>query len=159
MELWLSPKECAGLSGLPKTPAGVIYVAKKQGWNNRARAGIKGGKAIEYNIESLPIEARAELLLKQGVIETSQGIVELARPTVNSLDYERQALWQRWDSASDVQRQLAGKWHPVVMLADELINSGVTAKTAFQTAARQFQVSAASLRDKYYQVQKYAKSD
>lgn len=32
-------------------------------------------------------------------------------------------------------------------------------KTAFQTAARQFQVSAASLRDKYYQVQKYAKSD
>ncbi|EKQ1728183.1 phage baseplate assembly protein V [Salmonella enterica] len=45
------------------------------------------------------------------------------------------------------------------MLADELINSGITAKTAFQTAARQFQVSAASLRDKYYQVQKYAKSD
>ncbi|EKC2241132.1 tail fiber protein, partial [Salmonella enterica] len=42
------------------------------------------------------------------------------------------------------------------MLADELINSGVTAKTAFQTAARQFQVSAASLRDKYYQVQKDA---
>jgi hypothetical protein len=30
MELWVSPKECANLPGLPKTSAGVIYVAKSK---------------------------------------------------------------------------------------------------------------------------------
>jgi hypothetical protein len=44
---------------------------KKQGWQNRTRAGVKGGKAIEYNANSLPVEAKAALLLRQGEIETS----------------------------------------------------------------------------------------
>lgn len=80
MELWVSPKECANLPGLPKTSAGVIYVAKKQGWQNRTRAGVKGGKAIEYNANSLPVEAKAALLLRQGEIETSQGILKSPAP-------------------------------------------------------------------------------
>ncbi|MBF8184126.1 transposase, partial [Salmonella enterica] len=92
MELWVSPKECANLPGLPKTSAGVIYVAKKQGWQNRTRAGVKGGKAIEYNANSLPVEAKAALLLRQGEIETSQGYFEIARPTLEAHDYDREAL-------------------------------------------------------------------
>jgi hypothetical protein len=53
---------------------------KKQGWQNRTRAGVKGGKAIEYNANSLPVEAKAALLLRQGEIETSLGYFEIARP-------------------------------------------------------------------------------
>ncbi|EBC0167483.1 transposase, partial [Salmonella enterica] len=138
---WVTVQECLGLSCFPSGPANVrrklesLVCGRNEFFRKR-----QGSKAVEYRLDALPVEARAELLLKQGVIETSQGIIEIARPQEGLLDYERQTLWQRWDSASDTQRQLAGKWHPVVMLADELINSGVTAKTAFQTAARQFQV-------------------
>ncbi|MWE51317.1 transposase, partial [Escherichia coli] len=159
MELWVSPKECANLPGLPKTSAGVIYVAKKQGWQNRTRAGVKGGKAIEYNANSLPVEAKAALLLRQGEIETSQGRFEIARPTLEAHDYDREALWSKWDNASDSQRRLAEKWLPAVQAADEMLNQGISTKTAFATVAGHYQVSASTLRDKYYQVQKFAKPD
>ncbi|EJF7889489.1 transposase domain-containing protein [Escherichia coli] len=159
MELWVSPKECANLPGLPKTSAGVIYVAKKQGWQNRTRAGVKGGKAIEYNANSLPVEAKAALLLRQGEIETSQGYFEIARPTLEAHDYDREALWSKWDNASDSQRRLAEKWLPAVQAADEMLNQGISTKTAFATVAGHYQVSASTLRDKYYQVQKFAKPD
>lgn len=128
MELWVSPKECANLPGLPKTSAGVIYVAKKQGWQNRTRAGVKGGKAIEYNANSLPVEAKAALLLRQGEIETSLGYFEIARPTLEAHDYDREALWSKWDNASDSQRRLAEKWLPAVQAADEMLNQGFQRK-------------------------------
>lgn len=157
---WVTAQECVGVSCFPGHDVNIRRHLEKLVANQpELRRKRAGSKALEFHISALPVAARAELLLKSGQVETSQGIIEIVRPQTESLDYGRQELWQRWDSASDAQRQLAGKWHPVVMLADELINSGVTAKTAFQTAARQFQVSAASLRDKYYQVQKYAKSD
>ena len=157
---WVTVQECVGLSGFPVSPANIRRKLENLvcGRNELFRKR-QGSKAVEYRLDALPVEARAELLLKQGAVETSQGIVELARPASAALDSERRALWQRWDAASDSQRQLAERWHPVVMLADELIASGITAKTAFQTAASRYDVSAASLRDKYYRVQKYAKQD
>ncbi|ENG9756115.1 Mu transposase C-terminal domain-containing protein [Salmonella enterica] len=158
MKEWFSAKELEGVSGLPTSSSAISRKARREGWKCQQIKGIKG-VAYEFHLSSFPVEVRTALFLQIGSVETSHGVIEIARPQAESLDYGRQELWQRWDSASDTQRQLAEKWHPVVMLADELINSGVTAKTAFQTAARQFQVSAASLRDKYYQVQKYAKSD
>ncbi|HHT8363878.1 TPA: transposase domain-containing protein [Salmonella enterica] len=158
MKEWFSAKELEGVTGLPTSSSAISRKARREGWKCQQIKGIKG-VAYEFHLSSFPVEVRTALFLRVGSVETSHGVIEIARPQTESLDYGRQELWQRWDSASDAQRQLAGKWHPVVMLADELINSGITAKTAFQTAARQFQVSAASLRDKYYQVQKYAKSD
>ncbi|EDJ8987561.1 transposase, partial [Salmonella enterica subsp. diarizonae] len=158
MKEWFSAKELEGVTGLPTSSSAISRKARREGWKCQQIKGIKG-VAYEFHLSSFPVEVRTALFLQVGSVETSHGVIEIARPQTESLDYGRQELWQRWDSASDAQRQLAGKWHPIVMLADELINSGITAKTAFQTAARQFQVSAASLRDKYYQVQKYAKSD
>ncbi|WPM85229.1 transposase domain-containing protein [Apirhabdus apintestini] len=157
---WVTVQECVGLSGFPVSPANIRRKLENLvcGRNELFRKR-QGSKAVEYRLDALPVEARAELLLKQGAVETSQGVIELARPVSATLDSERRALWQRWDAASDSQRQLAERWHPVVMLADELIASGITAKTAFQTAASRYDVSAASLRDKYYRVQKYAKQD
>ncbi len=157
---WITVQECVGLSCLPGHAVNVRrHLERLVEGHPEFRRKRSGTKAIEYRLDVLPVEARAELLLKQGAVETSQGIVELARPASAALDSERRALWQRWDAASDSQRQLAERWHPVVMLADELIASGITAKTAFQTAASRYDVSAASLRDKYYRVQKYAKQD
>ncbi|EFO5651667.1 transposase, partial [Salmonella enterica subsp. enterica serovar Miami] len=138
---WVTAQECVGVSCFPGHDVNIRRHLEKLVANQpELRRKRAGSKALEFHISALPVAARAELLLKSGQVETSQGIIEIVRPQTESLDYGRQELWQRWDSASDAQRQLAGKWHPVVMLADELINSGVTAKTAFQTAARQFQV-------------------
>lgn len=157
---WVTVQDCVGLSGFPKSPANVrrklAALIEGQEELSRKRAGTK---AFEYSVSALPVEARAELLFKRGEVETSQGIIEIEKPKANELDHQRRALWQCWENASHSQRQLAEKWHPAVLLADELITSGITAKTAFQMAAKQLGVSAASLRDKYYQVQKFARSD
>ncbi|MEF4311226.1 DNA-binding protein [Escherichia coli] len=96
MELWVSPKECANLPGLPKTSAGVIYVAKKQGWQNRTRAGVKGGKAIEYNANSLPVEAKAALserllaLLNGGAVpEVKSAVIANAQSKVLIVEFHQ----------------------------------------------------------------------
>ncbi|MBF8184145.1 transposase, partial [Salmonella enterica] len=88
-----------------------------------------------------------------------QGYFEIARPTLEAHDYDREALWSKWDNASDSQRRLAEKWLPAVQAADEMLNQGISTKTAFATVAGHYQVSASTLRDKYYQVQKFAKPD
>ncbi|EFX6847287.1 transposase, partial [Shigella flexneri] len=36
-------------------------------------------------------------------------------------DYDREALWSKWDKASDSQRRLAEKWLPAVQTADEML--------------------------------------
>lgn len=158
MKEWYTAKELVGLAGLPKQATNITRKAKNERWESRVSSGSKG-VSFEFSVKSLPLEVRAELLLKCGEVETSQGIIEIAKPQAKELDYERRLLWQRWESATDAQRQLANKWLPVVRFAGELIQSGITATTAFQTAASRYDVSPASLRDKYYLVQKYAKAD
>ncbi len=158
MKEWYTAKELVGLTGLPKQATNITRKAKNERWESRVSSGSKG-VSFEFSVKSLPLEVRAELLLKRGEVETSQGIIEIAKPQAKELDYERRLLWQRWESATDAQRQLANKWLPVVRFAGELIQSGITATTAFQTAASRYDVSPASLRDKYYLVQKYAEVD
>lgn len=149
-----------GLSCFPKSPVNIRrkLASLTEGHEELSRKR-PGSKAVEYNISALPVEARAEVLLKRGEVETSQGVIEIAKPQTKDLDSQRRALWQRWESATDAQRQLANKWLPVVQLAGELIQSGITATTAFQMASSRYDVSPASLRDKYYLVQKYTESD
>lgn len=158
MREWISAIECMGLSGLPGSLMGVHKRAQREGWLKRRREGIRG-VAYEYHISSLPNIARAEVLLQQGKFKTSQGCFEIARPTLEAHDYDREALWSKWDKASDSQRSLAEKWLPSIQATDEMLNQGISTKTAFATVAGHYQVSASTLRDKYYQVQKFAKPD
>ncbi|HCS2794116.1 TPA: transposase, partial [Shigella flexneri] len=158
MREWISAIECMGLSGLPGSFMGVHKRAQREGWLKRRREGIRG-VAYEYHISSLPNIARAEVLLQQGKFKTSQGCFEIARPTLEAHDYDREALWSKWDKASDSQRSLAEKWLPSIQATDEMLNQGISTKTAFATVAGHYQVSASTLRDKYYQVQKFAKPD
>lgn len=158
MKEWYTAKELLGLAGLPKQATNITRKAQREGWEFRQVAGTKG-VSFEFNIKSFPVALRAEILLQQGRIETSQGYFEIARPTLEAHDYDREALWSKWDNASDSQRRLAEKWLPAVQAADEMLNQGISTKTAFATVAGHYQVSASTLRDKYYQVQKFAKPD
>lgn len=157
---WVTVQECIGLPGFPKGEANIrrkleslISTAKHL---SRKRSG---SKAVEYNIAALPQEARAELLLKQGIVSTSLGNFEIAKPQKDNLDFQRKALWERWSNASESQRKTVNEWLPVIQAADELINNGVSARTAFQTVADRFGKSAGYLRNKYYRLQAYARTD
>ncbi|EKG6902741.1 Mu transposase C-terminal domain-containing protein [Escherichia coli] len=155
---WFSAKKLEGLIGLPKSSSAISRKARLEQWVFRQIHGVRG-VAYEFHISSLPKETQAALLLRQGEIETSMGRFEIARPTLEAHDYDREALWSKWDNASDSQRKLAEKWLPAVQAADEMLNQGISTKTAFATVAGHYQVSASTLRDKYYQVQKFAKPD
>ncbi|EFC6707617.1 transposase [Escherichia coli] len=155
---WFSAKKLEGLIGLPKSSSAISRKARLEQWVFRQIHGVRG-VAYEFHISSLPKETQVALLLRQGEIETSMGRFEIARPTLEAHDYDREALWSKWDNASDSQRRLAEKWLPAVQAADEMLNQGISTKTAFATVAGHYQVSASTLRDKYYQVQKFAKPD
>ncbi|EIW2376792.1 transposase, partial [Salmonella enterica subsp. enterica serovar Montevideo] len=157
---WVTAQECVGMSCFPKHEVSIRRNLEKLAANHpELRRKRTGSKALEFHISVLPAAARAELLLKSEQIETSQGYFEIARPTLEAHDYDREALWSKWDNASDSQRRLAEKWLPAVQAADEMLNQGISTKTAFATVAGHYQVSASTLRDKYYQVQKFAKPD
>jgi len=67
---WFSCAELAGLDGMPTTPHGVLYRAKKEEWESRKRAGYGGGR--EFYITSLPPKTRrllAEKLITHGMNE------------------------------------------------------------------------------------------
>ncbi|WP_048797086.1 MULTISPECIES: transposase domain-containing protein [Serratia] len=160
MDLWLSPKECKGLPGIPQTAPGVVLRAKNEGWISRARQGIKGGKAIEYHVGSLPVEARAALLLSRGQVETSVGTIEIARPQLpTAAEHDRLQLWQRWERATDAQRQRAQTWLRAVVMAAELIDANISVQTAFKSVANQLGINATTLRDRYYSAQVHDRKD
>ena len=158
MKEWYTAKELVGFTGLPKQATNITRKAQREGWMFRQVSGTKG-VSFEFNIKSFPTALRTEILLQYGAIETSQGRFEIARPTLEAHDYDRETLWSRWDKASDSQRRLAEKWLPAIQAADEMLQQGISTKTAFETVAGHYQVSASTLRDKYYQVQKFTKSD
>ncbi len=108
MKEWYTAKELLGLAGLPKQATNITRKAQREGWEFRQVAGTKG-VSFEFNIKSFPVALRAEILLQQGRIETSQGYFEIARPTLEAHDYDREALWSKWDNASDSDSTSTGK--------------------------------------------------
>ncbi len=56
LDSWFTADELIqlGLSELPTSIAGVHYRATSQGWEKRKKEGVKGGKAIEYHLASIP---------------------------------------------------------------------------------------------------------
>ncbi|EOV5090748.1 DNA-binding protein [Serratia marcescens] len=55
---WLTPHELTQVTGLPSTPQGINSRAKAEGWTKRKKEGVKGGKAVEFDVDSLPESVR-----------------------------------------------------------------------------------------------------
>ncbi|WP_265556612.1 DNA-binding protein [Serratia grimesii] len=55
---WLTPHELTQVIGLPSTPQGINSRAKAEGWTKRKKEGVKGGKAVEFDVDSLPESVR-----------------------------------------------------------------------------------------------------
>jgi len=112
---------------------------------NRTRAGVKVVNS-EYN----------ELFtcLRSGVIAERQGevkqawVFEIARPGWKPMIRSLRAV-EQMDNASDSQRRLAEKWLPAVAgCRRNVLNQGISTKTALRPLRGAYQVSASTLRDK-----------
>jgi putative transposase len=81
MKTMFTAKELAALAlpGLPSSKRGINIRANAERWEGRKRQGAKGG-AVEYPIEALPTEARAELVARN-LPELAASVIEPARQT------------------------------------------------------------------------------
>ena len=68
MKEWFSPKELAGIGGLPNSPSNVTRKSRSLSWEFRQVEGVKG-VSFEFSFNSFPKEVQAELLLKQRAVE------------------------------------------------------------------------------------------
>lgn len=67
--IWVSPHDLIGIPGMPSSVAGIHYRANTQGWSKRKKEGVKGGKAVEYDVLSFPESERSNTMSYLGFIE------------------------------------------------------------------------------------------
>ncbi|MDR8533031.1 transposase domain-containing protein [Serratia nevei] len=156
MDIWITASECIGLPGLPGSLMGVHKKVKREGWVSRQRKGVKG-KAIEFNLSSLPPEARAAFFQKNNQIETTTGLITL--PERKVADPARTRLWKCWEQANAAQRDQASERVRSVVLMAELVESGLKVRAAADVAAGNLGISPNSLRRWYGKAQKHPRSD
>ncbi|AWK84506.1 helix-turn-helix domain-containing protein [Photobacterium damselae] len=61
MKEWFSSAELSTIKGMPNTASNVTRKAKKENWESRQKAGVKG-ISYEYHIDSLPDDVQKDLL-------------------------------------------------------------------------------------------------
>lgn len=74
--LWVSPQDLLDVPGMPSSVAGIHYRANMQGWIKRKKEGVKGGKAIEYDVMSLPQIERESVMMHLGLTGSNDKITE-----------------------------------------------------------------------------------
>lgn len=152
---WISPAQCVGLAGMPGTLQGVHKMAKREGWTWRKREGVQGN-AIEFSLTALPPTAQVQFIKQTGCVVVSGKSYALK----NAQDtYCREVLWNRWESATEKQRQAAQKKTEAVLAVVTLVETGIEAVTAFDAVAETHDASVASVRRWYYTARKYARED
>ncbi|WP_387464420.1 DNA-binding protein [Photorhabdus sp. RM323S] len=65
---WYSAKELVGIAGLPSSPQGINLMARREGWEYRRKLGVQG-KALEYNINSLPEDVLNMLSVGENTVD------------------------------------------------------------------------------------------
>ncbi|WP_044469773.1 transposase domain-containing protein [Mannheimia massilioguelmaensis] len=157
MKEWFSPKELAGVGGLPSSPSNVTRKARSLSWEFRQVEGAKG-ISFEFSFNSLPREVQAALLLKR-----SQSAVEnpLVLPTApkKPLNYLPEVIWAPFDKATNAQREKAQeRLKPVTAFADLLLH-GQPFDVVLNLVATEFNVAEGSLKRWYYHVKPFERSD
>ncbi|QHJ80016.1 MAG: hypothetical protein [Caudoviricetes sp.] len=156
--IWVTVQECSGIPGLPSSESNIRKKLCSFTHGNELFARKRAGtKAVEFNIQALPMEIRAEILKRRNQAETSAGLIQL--PAEKEVDPVRARLWRCWESATAEQRATAESRVKAVSLMVELINSGLGVRSAADAAAKTLSISANSLRRWYGRTQKHARRD
>lgn len=128
MKEWVLVKDLIGIEGLAGTPQGIAQRAKKENWQRRRVAGVKGN-VFEYYVGDMPPSVQAALGVEvvkptepnQGdvVIRTAEGDVSLEMKTrglkpnavQQALEVIEQALSNATKAPSDELNNI--EWHLV----------------------------------------------
>ncbi|OCG28192.1 hypothetical protein A9G11_11845 [Gilliamella sp. wkB108] len=98
MKEWFSSKELLSIAGMPSTTQGVNRKARVENWSSRKRNGVRG-KALEYHIDSLPVEVKKALYLEE---ESATYVVSPIEPlqlwmtAFEQLTTEEQSIVASW---------------------------------------------------------------
>lgn len=122
---WVAAAELVGLPGLPTSRRGLHKVAARCEWPARPRQGRGGG--LEYRVDALPADARAQLAAALAPAEPSL-------PT-----------WDDWHALTEKRRQVAERRVAVLHEVRKLTEAGVSARSAVEEAAQRHEVSPASV--------------
>ncbi|WP_314815639.1 transposase domain-containing protein [Aggregatibacter segnis] len=153
MKEWFSPKELAGIGGLPSSPSNVTRKARSLSWEFRQVEGVKG-VSFEFSFNSFPKEVQAELLLKQSAVE-----IDNVSETRKELNYLPEVIWKPYEKATDKQREHAkAKLVPLHKL-DDLVRNGLELMTALDAVAEECDIAKGSLKRWYYQVRSFERPD
>ena len=128
MKEWVLVKDLIGIEGLAGTPQGIAQRAKKENWQRRRVAGVKGN-VFEYYVGDMPPSVQAALGVEvikptepnQGdvIIRTAEGDVSLEMKTrglkpnavQQALEVIEQALSNANKAPSDELNNI--EWHLV----------------------------------------------
>lgn len=138
---WYSASQIAGLSGVPSTERGIRKAAERESWDSKKK---DKGKGFEYHITSLPIETQVELT-KQFIESQPVPSINVLEATSNIFTYDREALWENYDSKTDKKKSKAQDKLNAILTALELISNGVSATNAWNQAAKAHNVNRSTL--------------
>lgn len=100
MQRWMTLSDLASarLPGLPATRQGLAARAEREGWAARrgmCRARLEHGGGVEFAVELLPEEARAELIKRAGIVANTPCIPLVAQDTLPAGEQARRdaRLW------------------------------------------------------------------
>ena len=136
MKEWFTSTELAEakLPDLPGTRRGIEQFGERQGWRAsahvRKRAGRGGG--FEYHISLLPNAAQARLKVGHFEAEHKQDREAAAA---------RKQLWAKYEALSKPHKEACERRLKALLKVREMIDAGVTARTAFEVVSKMEGVS------------------
>lgn len=155
---WFSASDLIQYEHLPNTVQGIHFLAKKNEWKTRARLASGGGK--EYHISSLPALAKTHIIKQQGKVLVDGKYFDIAKPkSHDELPYSRDALWRKWDIATDAHKAKAKQHVAKLDLVVKLYESGIKLENCFEQVAAEYRVSESNIRNLYYKVKKFNRED
>ncbi|AJY46501.1 transposase domain-containing protein [Martelella endophytica] len=136
MKEWFTSTELAEakLPDMPGTRRGIEQFGERQGWRAsahvRKRAGRGGG--FEYHISLLPNAAQARLKVGHFEAEHKQDREAAAA---------RKQLWAKYEALSKPHKEACERRLKALLKVREMIDAGVTARTAFEVVSKMEGVS------------------
>ncbi len=138
---WYTPKELAGLPGMPGTVQGVHVRAKRDKWESRKRAARGGGR--EYALSSLPPETQAALIKSETVASAPN--VPLAPTNNKPRSIDRESLWDAYERRPSGQKEEAARRLRALQSVERLVENGIGRSKAVVETAGVFGESRATL--------------
>lgn len=137
---WYTPKELAGLPGMPATHSAVVRRAKRDEWESRRRSGQGGGR--EYAFVSLPVETQAALL-KDAKPEPKAPRV--TRPAASRGVVDRESLWASYERRPQGMKDEAARRLQALQGVERLAADGAGRSQAVEEIAKAFGESRATI--------------